>query len=589
MIGKIVTCTLLTGAVLAQTLEVLPEHLRPDPFGGVVKADGAVPAVRPASFRAARRGYVSFHLVARPGAGGSYELSIDSPLPVDIYREWFHPTRGDYYPDALIPAAAPYRGTMPDPDNRIDKQTAQAFWVDVWIPADARPGTHRLTATLRAGAAAATASVEIRVLDAVIPDDDVVLMDHNSYGSTFLADQYPKLAARHGDSFFTSDAFFGLIHAHHRIFHEHRGIYHQLGYGHGGKVAPEFAPTLEGSGRSKRIANWDLYDRHYGPLFDGSALRGGRRPARPIPYVYTPINPEWPASFLWWGEPGYETEFVNVVAEMERHFRAKGWTSTQFEMYFNHKKRYKAFPWDGDEVRFLGDDRYLKEYARLLRRAVPASSPVKFVFRSDSSWALEQQFTDLAGVIGLWVSSSGVLSWNREPLRKVLDRGDRVWHYSGPPPVTLPSAMITRFAMRAWVWGIHGYVHWLAVSPGADPWHRFGGGETALVYSGERFGIEGPIPSVRLKIQRNSLQDLALAGRGRGDAEIAAVTQRYNNTAPADWWNPRPALADMPPHEWSNADIDEAVRPAEQRLRKVDAGAWQRVREYVLDAAGRSK
>ena len=103
-------------------------------------------------------------------------------------------------------------------------------------------------------------------------------------------------------------------------------MFHQLGYGHAGKVGPEFAPALEGSGRSKHIANWDLFDRHYGPLFDGSAFAGTRRGAKPIPFAYLPINPEWPASYLWWGEPGYEAEFVNVVSAMERHFREKNWT-----------------------------------------------------------------------------------------------------------------------------------------------------------------------------------------------------------------------------------------------------------------------
>ena len=52
------------------------------------------------------------------------------------------------------------------------------------------------------------------------------------------------------------------------------------------------------------------------------------------------------ASFFFMvGEPGYEKEFVNVVSEMERHFREKGWTNTRFELFFNQKKRYKAFPW----------------------------------------------------------------------------------------------------------------------------------------------------------------------------------------------------------------------------------------------------
>lgn len=69
---------------------------------------------------------------------------------------------------------------------------------------------------------------------------------------------------------------------------------------------------------------------------------------------------------------------------MEKHCREKEWTRTRFEMFFNHKKRYKAFPWDGDEVRFPEDGKYFVEYGRLLKRALPADSPVKFLFRTDA-------------------------------------------------------------------------------------------------------------------------------------------------------------------------------------------------------------
>ena len=141
-----------------------------------------------------------------------------------------------------------------------------------------------------------------------------------------MFDQFPTTLSRTDE-----DDLFRLIHAYHRIFYEHRSTFHQLGYGHGGKVGPEFAPELAGSGSSKHISNWDRFDRHYGPLLDGSAFRNTRRGAQPIPFVYLPVNPEWPASFLWWGEPGYEAEFANVLSAMEQHFREKNWTSTRFE------------------------------------------------------------------------------------------------------------------------------------------------------------------------------------------------------------------------------------------------------------------
>src|SRR5262249_52339208 len=159
-----------------------------------------------------------------------------------------------------------------------------------------------------------------------------------------------------------------------------------------------------------------------------------------------------------WGEPGYETEFVNVVGEMERHFREKGWTGTRFELFFNHKKRYKAFPWDGDEVRFLNDNAYFKEYGRLWKKALPASTPVKFVFRNDASWSMEQQFKDLAGIVNFWICSGGILSWNREAVKPVLERGDIVWYYGSPPDASRPSSEITGLTLKAWLWGIQGFV-----------------------------------------------------------------------------------------------------------------------------------
>src|SRR5579859_7598242 len=360
-------------------LEAAPEYLRPDPFGGIVAPDRTSGAgfVRALSLEGARGGYVSFHLAVKRNTPGAYTLMLRfegdaGQLKADLFREWFHFTDSDkqYYPDALIPVEQPYRSRLPEPDNRVPKQTAQAFWVDLWIPADAAPATYHARAVLEADGHSSSLPIQLKVLPAVIPGEDVMMMDHNSYGTSWLAEDYPAISGMLGDRFFKSDEFFRLIHAYHRIFYEHRGIFHQLGYGHAGKVGPEFAPALEGSGRRRHIADWSLYDRHYGPLFDGSAFAGTRRGIHPIPFVYLPVNPEWPASFVNWGEPGYETEFVNVVSEMERHFREKGWTGTHFELFFNHKKRYMGFSWDGDEVRFPVDNRYFLEYGRLLKKEI---------------------------------------------------------------------------------------------------------------------------------------------------------------------------------------------------------------------------
>ena len=584
--------------VQAAELKIQPEYLRTSPDGEVIVADRpAAGHPRSSAFPVARAGYLSLQVIALLRAPGEYSLEITPPsgLQVDVFREWYHVLEREktQVPDALVPVRTPYRSRLPEPDNRVEGQKAQAFWVDVWVPANARTGEYPLQFRLASGEGEARVAVGIRVLAATVPNEDVVTIDHNSYGSSWIGDLYSRTRERVGSEFFRSDTFFKLIHAHHRLFFEHRGVFHQLGYGHSGKVAPEYAPMIEGSGRSKHVADWKLFDRHYGPLFDGTAFAGTRRGPAPIPFAYLPINPEWPASYLWWGEPGYEAEFVNVVSAMERHFREKNWTSTRLELFFNHKKRYMGFPWDGDEVRFPEDNTYFREYGHLLRKAVPPDSPVKFVFRADVSWDLERQSKELAGIVNMWVCGDGIMSWYPEVARTMKQRGDIVWFYSGPPPVTRTSANITVFPLQAWLWGIDGYVHWLTVSPGADPWFKFDGGGTALVYSGERFGIDAPIPSIRLKIQRNAVQDLALLDHfkeRRPLAELRAeAALRFNGSRPQDWWNPRPALADKPPSEWSNGQIDEASSSTRKMLEKTRADAWQNVHELVMQLAGEAK
>lgn len=574
----------------AADIRLLPQYVRPDPFGAVVSFDrtaGSQP-VATLTMEAPRASYVSCHVVVSMPETGPYRLTVTSPLTYDLFREWYHylPQQKTYIPDALVPATSPLASQLPDPDNRIPKQSVQSYWLDLWVPADTRPGPYRVSIALEAAGVVSQAQVELRVLNAVVPATDPVAVDHNSYGTSWLSNQYPSLAHRLGDGFYLSGEFFALIHAHHRIFYENRGIFHQLGYGHGGKVGPEFAPRLEGSGKTRHVADWTLYDKHYGSLLDGSAFASTRRGARPIPFVYLPVNPEWPASLLWWGEPGYRREFVNVMREMEAHFRQKGWTHTKFELFFNHKKRYKAFYWDGDETRFPHDLPVFGEYARLMKQAFPADSPVQWVYRADVSWQMERQFKELAGIINFWVCGGGMFGWYADQAPALKQRGDIVWIYGGTPPVTESSAHITVDPLRAWLLGVQGFVRWQTVAPGEDPWFQFNGGGETLIYPGDRFGIAAPLPSIRLKLQRNALQDLALLDSFQSAIPMTTLrteaARRFNGTAPAAWRAPRPALADSDPTDWTNVSIDQAMPKDERFGKTLDAAAWNRVRQYVL-------
>lgn len=588
--SSLVLLLLWVGWCQATELRALPEFFRPDPFGGIVASDrsGAttLDAVR---LTAARGSYAAFHLIAKTEKPQTCRLSLRFPLSVDLYREWFHfnAPDGKYYPDALIPVSSPYQFQIPDAENRISAQNSRGFWVDLWVPASAKPQIYRGTAELSSGSERRTVSIELSVLPAVVPVEDAVTLDNNSYGTSWLSSQYPQTLRPGGE-----DELIHLIQAYHRIFYDHRGTFHQLGYGHAGKVGPEFAPELAGVGKAKHIASWDLFDCHYGPLLDGTAFRDSRRGPKPVPSIYLPVNPEWPATFLSWGEPGYEAEFVNVVSEMERHFREKKWTATNFEVFFNHKKRYKGFSWDGDEVRFSRDNRYFAEYSRMLAKAIPQNSPVRFKMRLDTSWTMEEQFEQLKGIISLWVVSEGILAWHPGAVTQLKQHGDTIWTYGNTPAVQETSSRITLNPLRSWISGVDGFVRWETVDPGPDPWfHLEGGGET-LVYSGERFGVAGPLGSIRLKLQRDCLQDLALlqrvAQRGSREQIQQEVVHRYNGTALSDWSAYHPTLPDKPTLDWNNADIADAMKPFEARFVSLPPSAWLQVRNFALDKARRA-
>ena len=129
----------------------------------------------------------------------------------------------------------------------------------------------------------------------------------------------------------------------HRIFYEHRGVFHRLGCGHGGKVAPGVRTPLRltGFGRTKRDCEVeDLFDRHYGPLFDRVCAFKGHAAwveADPLRFICRLTRVARPRLFRG-ASRVMRWKFINVVGEMGSTFARKGWTGTRFELFFNHSE-----------------------------------------------------------------------------------------------------------------------------------------------------------------------------------------------------------------------------------------------------------
>ncbi len=586
-------------------LEAVHEWLAHDPFGRPKPADVSAwlgPLTDGSGtviLRAPRNGYVSFRLLVR--GAGEYRLSVlvEGGLEADVFKAWYHRMgsaeglQPRYWPDALIPVHDSEAFRIPDPDNHIADQTTQEFWVDLFCPADVKPGQIGGWVRLTIGDDTLSLPLRIQVLDIILADQPCIVMDHNSYGAQWLPTQYPRTFACLGQGAQAWSAASELLQHYYRLVHEHRGLFHNLGYSHSGEFDPIYGPAAVGSGPGKRLVNWEQYDQHYGPLFDGTLFRTAapgmpppRRPASPVWGAYTPINPDWPASYLWWGERGYEVEFTRCVGQFDQHLREKGWTQSRIEFFLNHKKRYRWFEWDGDEVKHLKDMAYHRDMVQLWEAAI-GDTPVKWVYRMDVSWQMKNQFALMAGHRNFWVCGH-FHRWYPSEVRQVLSRGDIVWWYGGTPPVQAATSSILRNVYETWARGLHGYCAWLVTEPGDDPWFDCDGCETGLIYPGERFGIAGPLPSIRLKVQRNGIQDVdCLDQIARLYGGVDTIRTALQREIPIRLWTqpPRAAL-ELPPEEWDSRNLAEEHEPTYQRAEGLEPSWWQALRSRALGQEG---
>ena len=163
-------------------------------------------------------------------------------------------------------------------------------------------------------------------------------------------------------------------------------------------------------------------------------------------------------------------------------------------------------------------------------------------------------------MINFWVVSGGMLSlydWAPELVRS---RKEILWTYGGTPKADAPAASIRNRTPQGMVMGRNG------LRPLAD--HISWPGSVVRVHR-RRDGIGLPgytlrdrraHPSIRLKLQRNMVQDLNLLEAAKNRVDKAEVTRRFNKTNPNDWWTRNSPLLKTPPQDWNNADIGDAAR-----------------------------
>lgn len=143
---------------LAQPLQVYSEFRRVGPSGEIVAADGGGRPREILSPAVARNSYLSMHIFVSVPAGKPYDLHFaqnpDGAVSTDVYRELHE----NGVPDRLDKLAAPVQSKGP-----------AAYWLDVWIPPDARPGRMRLEAQLFVDDRWIIYPMELRIREVQVP------------------------------------------------------------------------------------------------------------------------------------------------------------------------------------------------------------------------------------------------------------------------------------------------------------------------------------------------------------------------------------------------------------------------------------
>jgi len=159
--------------VLPQSLRVLSEFQRVDPFGDVVPVDRTPQPREILSPGVARNAFASFHVVVTAPEREPFFVYVQTNpadvFQISLYKELYVKTENGWIPDALEPVKLPAFDTLPYLPLPIPGQNTVSYWMDIWVPAETTVQRVRLEVLLKIGRGWIEYPMEVRVMPAVAP------------------------------------------------------------------------------------------------------------------------------------------------------------------------------------------------------------------------------------------------------------------------------------------------------------------------------------------------------------------------------------------------------------------------------------
>jgi hypothetical protein len=466
---------------------------------------------------------------ARLDGADGVELSVHQNISVPVEERWVDDPVVPIDLDAFADSSMATSKKAP----KVKGRRRQTFTLELYVPKGTAAGEREMSLIMRLGGEEVRTRLLLTVYGFELPDENACTGDINNYS------RVPFAGGVDADT--TSDEYIATMNAYFRMARDHRMLFHLLPYNQSGRLGKGYAPILEGRGKNLKVTDWSSYDRTWGGLLDGSVFKGSRCGEHPLEIIYAPVNLQWPAHFENYGRPGFKVEYQNFLREMAAHASQKGWTRTHFEVFFNHKARWKYFPWDMDEIYYERDNYATIEFGKWATEAVADHKDVSFINRIDSSWIFgESAKTEMADCIQLWVVNRGCHGQAPDEVASLHAKGQKTWFYGGSGRLANPDRLDNlKWPWVAWGREAHGFCWWNGTGWGT--WENPGAGGGHCFYAGDRFGINGPLASVRLKATHRGLQDhayLTLLDRKTGSraASDAILTETIQATDRESWY-----------------------------------------------------
>ncbi|MFT3916938.1 MAG: DUF4091 domain-containing protein [Anaeromyxobacteraceae bacterium] len=500
-----------------------------------LRPDDPLPAGRAITLAAARgeceAAQVAVRAGARPVALSAAAAPLAGPgrLEVTLYRvATIRLARGSgpegepgEWPDPLVPARDPYFGEARRAfPVRLEPGRLGAVWVEVCVPAAARPGGYAGEVVLTDGdAPLARVPVRVRVWPFALPPTP-----------TFVA--AAGLSTRLGTRALGAPDDVAVARALAAAALRHRLSPYVLS-----------ADPPWGDCTAARCAlDWTPLDAELAPVLDGTlvpGVRGGFAEVR-IP------------GKVW---DGPEADLAATLLAWRRHFEARGWADRLW-LYVLDEPRPSDLP-------------ELRRRARLAHaagiRVFVTAPPTPALAAVVDAWAPQERLATAAGPGAASFSYTSCYSHGCDEL----PAGGRVRAAMQKEFSGWPGYVIDRpgTAARAVTWlgvvrGLSGSLYYDMLQawtrdPWRDPRAFAGNGDGTLLYPGRPDALGGehpfPVESIRLKVIRDALEDaelLALAREAGLSAEVDAALARLVPSArgwerrPGPWLAERAALAD---------------------------------------------